>query len=57
MPSDIELLMGCSQRSSFRHMRKIRIMFNKRPHSFVSLEEFCTYSGFGIETVKTTLPA
>lgn len=48
-PKDIQLITGKSYRQSTRLMQKIRKDLGKRPNEFLTIEEFCSYSGIKYE--------
>lgn len=48
-PKDIQLITGKSYRQSTRLMQKIRTDLNKKPNEFLTIEEFCSYSGIKYE--------
>ena len=48
-PKDIQLITGKSYRQSTRLMQKIRKDLSKQPHEFLTIEEFCSYSGIKYE--------
>ena len=50
-PKDIQLITGKCYRQSIRILQQIRIVVNKQPNQFVSIEEFCTYTGLSYEQV------
>ena len=50
-PKDIQLITGKSYRQSIRILQQIKIDYNKLPNQFVSIEEFCIYTGLSYEQV------
>lgn len=48
-PKDIQLITGKSYRQSTRLMQKIITDLNKKPNEFLTIEEFCSYSGIKYE--------
>lgn len=48
-PKDIQLITGKSYRQSTRLMQKIRKDLSKQPTEFLTIEEFCSYSGIKYE--------
>ena len=54
-PKDIQLITGKSERYGRLLVRKIKLHFNKEDHQFVSIEEFCEYTGLKIENVTQYL--
>ena len=50
-PKDIQRITGKSYRQSLRLLNKIRNDLNKLENEFVSIEEFCIYTGLNFEKV------
>ena len=50
-PSDVESITGRSKNYSRQIIRNIKKRCNKDKHQFVSVEEFCDYTGLLPETV------
>lgn len=50
-PKDIQCITGKSYRQSTRLMKKIREDLNKSATAFVSIEEFCQYTGLQYEHI------
>lgn len=50
-PKDIQLITGKSYRQSTRLMQKIKKEFNKLDNEFLTIDEFCTYTGIKYEQV------
>ena len=50
-PKDIQRITGKSYRTSRLLLLAIRKQLNKQEHQFITVEEFCTYSGLKIELV------
>lgn len=48
-PKDIQRITGKSYRQSTRLMQKVRKDLSKQPNEFLTIEEFCTYSGIKYE--------
>jgi hypothetical protein len=44
-PKDIQRITGRSERYGRNLLDKIRISLKKQDHQFVSIDEFCTYTG------------
>lgn len=44
-PKDIQRITGRSERYGRNLLDKIRISLKKEDHQFVSIDEFCTYTG------------
>lgn len=51
-PKDIQRITGKSYRQSIRILQQIKMNANKLPNQFVSIEEFCIYSGLSYEQVR-----
>jgi hypothetical protein len=54
-PKDIQRITGRSDRYGRTLLRKIKTHFNKQDHQFVTIEEFCTYTGLKEEIVNKLL--
>lgn len=50
-PKDIQLITGKSYNSSLNLLLKIKKHLAREKHQFVSLEEFCNYTGLHVEEV------
>jgi hypothetical protein len=50
-PKDIQRITGKSYRQSSRLMQKIKTELNKEQKEFLTIEEFCSYSGLKYEQV------
>ncbi|MFN5416673.1 MAG: hypothetical protein ACK5B9_06410 [Flavobacteriia bacterium] len=44
-PKDVQRITGRSERYGRNLLDKIRISLKKEDHQFVSIDEFCTYTG------------
>jgi len=51
LTSDVAMICGKSERSARRMLQKIKEHFDKTRKQFVTVEEFCFYSGIPIERV------
>ena len=51
-PKDIQRITGKSYRQSTRILQKIKEDLNKPLNNFVSVEEFCQYTGLKYEQVE-----
>ena len=54
-PKDVQLITGKSERCSRMLLHKIRLKFEKDEHQFVSIEDFCKYTGLKKERVQPLL--
>ena len=54
-PKDIQIVTGRSERFGRNLIRKIKESLRKQNHQFVTIEEFCTYTGLCSQTVKDKL--
>ena len=54
-PKDVQRITGKSERWGRMLLEKIRTAMKKADHQFVTIKEFCSYTGFSIEEVKTLL--
>ena len=50
-PKDIQRITGKSYRQSTRLMQKIKTALNKLDYEFLTIEEFCSYTGLKYEQV------
>jgi len=50
-PKDVQRITGKSERYSRMLLLKIRENFKKEEHQFISIEEFCTYTGLKLNQV------
>ncbi len=51
-PKDIQLITGKSYRQSIRLMQKIKKELNKLENEFLTIDEFCIYTGIRYEQVS-----
>ena len=54
-PKDVQRITGKSERYGRMLLIKIRLRFNKEEHQFISIEEFCAYTGLKMEQVQSIL--
>ena len=54
-PKDIQRITGKSYRQSIRILKAVRQMFDKPENSYVSVTEFCMYSGLTYQEVTAFL--
>ncbi len=54
-PKDIQRITGKSYRQSIRILKAVRQLYNKPENSYVSVSEFCLYSGLTYEEVAAFL--
>ena len=52
---DIQNITGRSERTSRKMLAAIRKRLNKQKGEFITVEEFCNYSGFKMEQVEIFL--
>ncbi|WP_269684829.1 hypothetical protein [Flavobacterium lacustre] len=50
-PKDVQRITGKTYRQARLYLNKIKDNLNKEPHQFISIEEFCDYSGLQMEHV------
>lgn len=50
-PKDVQKITGKSYRYSRELLAKIKKELNRNQNQFVSIEEFCEYTGLSLETV------
>ncbi len=56
-PKDIMLITGKSERYGRKLLEKIRLKHQKEEHQFVTIKEFCSYTGLDITDVQSQLNA
>ncbi|MBX2888017.1 MAG: hypothetical protein KF829_05140 [Ferruginibacter sp.] len=56
-PKDVQRITGKSERYGRMLLQKIREHFQKEEHQFITIEEFCRYTGFEKEEVILFLGA
>jgi hypothetical protein len=54
-PKDVQRITGKSERYGRMLLIKIRETFNKQDHQFISIEEFCLYTGLKEDQVQPLL--
>ena len=54
-PKDVQRITGKSERYGRMLLLKIRESFNKKDHQFISIEEFCSYTGLKMDQVQLLL--
>jgi hypothetical protein len=54
-PKDVQRITGKSERYGRMLLIKIRETFNKQDHQFISIEEFCLYTGLKVDQVQPLL--
>lgn len=56
-PKDVQRITGKSERYGRMLLQKIKLHFNKDDHQFVTVEEFCLYTGIKKDEVILFLAA
>ncbi|MFZ2906263.1 MAG: hypothetical protein WAZ98_08680 [Cyclobacteriaceae bacterium] len=56
-PKDVQLITGKSERYGRSLLKRIKTHLKKADHQFVSVEEFCSYTGLKYEQVTPLLTA
>ena len=56
-PKDVQRITGKSDRYGRKLLKKIKDSLKKADHQFVTVEEFCIYTGLQIDTVGQYLVA
>lgn len=51
-PKDVQIITGKSYRYSRLLLTEIKKNLNKQEHQFISIEEFCLYTGLKLEEVR-----
>ncbi|MCH6236036.1 hypothetical protein [Cognataquiflexum rubidum] len=54
-PKDVQLITGKSERYGQELLTKIRDHYNKQPHQFITVQEFCAFSGIPLDEVEPYL--
>jgi hypothetical protein len=54
-PKDVQLITGKSERWGRMLLERIREALNKEEHQFITVEEFCNYTGFKVDQVQALL--
>jgi len=54
-PKDVQAITGRSLRFSRKLIKSIKEKYSKEKHQFVTVEEFCQYSGFKKELVQSLM--
>ena len=54
-PKDIQVITGRSDRYGRNLIKKIKDHFKKEQHQFVTVEEFCQFTGLQLESVAKQL--
>ena len=54
-PKDVQRITGKSERWGRMLLLKIKEVLNKEEHQFVTIEEFCNYTGFKEDRVQSAL--
>ena len=51
-PKDVQRITGKSERYGRKLLNKIREEFSKEPHQFISVDEFCEFTGLAPAIVE-----
>ncbi len=54
-PKDVMLITGKSERYGRKLLEKIKTKYLKEDHQFVTIDEFCSFTGLKIEQVQQFL--
>ena len=54
-PKDIERITGRTDRYGRKLITRIKKHLNKKDHQFITLDEFCDFTGLDINTIKSIL--
>lgn len=54
-PKDVAKITGKSERYSRKLIQQIKINLNRSKNQFITIEEFCHFTGFNIELVKDSI--
>jgi hypothetical protein len=52
---DVQNIMGLSERGARRLIARIKAFYNKKPYEYITVKEFCGYTGIEEEIVKSFL--
>lgn len=55
--SDIEIITGKSHSSAYRELQQVRDALGKKDHEYLTIEEYCNYSGLNEEKVRVEIRA
>lgn len=56
-PKEIQTITGQSYSTSSRLHRRIRLHLGKSPHQFLTVDEFCAFTGISLDNVVAALSA
>ena len=54
-PKDVQILTGKSERSARKIIARLKVLHAKDKHQFISVKEFCDYTGLEETEVKRQL--
>jgi len=54
-PKDVQRIMGTEYTQARRYLKKIKKHLNKEKHQYISVEEFCLYTGLPLDEVQRCL--
>ncbi|MEO8759642.1 MAG: hypothetical protein ABI388_01495 [Bacteroidia bacterium] len=54
-PKDVMLITGKSERYARKLLSKIKTALNKKPEQFLTVKEFCAFSGLSLTDVSEKL--
>ncbi len=54
-PKDVQRITGKSERWGRMLLEKIKETLKKEEHQFITIEEFCNYTGFKVDQVQSVL--
>ena len=54
-PKDVQIVTGKSERYGRRLLQKMKKSFSKESHQYITVEEFCTFTGLKTEEVNRIL--
>ncbi len=54
-PKDVQNITGKSYRQSLRILHKIRTILRKQPHEWITVQEFCSYTGIPEKDIEHLL--
>jgi hypothetical protein len=54
-PKDVMRITGKSERYGRKLLEKIKKEYSKKEHQFISVDEFCSFTGLKVEQVQSLL--
>ena len=54
-PKDVSVITGKSERFGRSLIKQIKDKFDKQKHQYITVEDFCNYTGISVQLVKERL--